>query len=393
MKRNKLLYAGALCAAAVMLVTGCTNPSNDSEPEDNTVTPKTISASDITASGATTNVTDKSTADSEMAIIISDEGVKTCFSQLGTVLGSAFSGPSTNTVSRSVALSSFVTDIAKIKTDLWEPENSTGFGNKIMKNIFTADDYSTAYSVNKGWNDIQLGIPGLNLSIPTCKADISLAKKVTFTDGNETLNYALSGAEEIHLAGDAALDPDMFVTAYNTDNPTKTVETSVKDFKGSVAVNSKAKINSLNLSAYLANMGTSMVPTADVLSASIAVNVAGNAGISFCNPADQTGGKFITAYKISCDTTYDKIASIIDAFVAKTATPTAAEISAFCDSLPVTVKFRMAFYNDAGEETYVYLDTTKLSDVVNFFSTMVPSSGGVTGGVSVDAFLSSILKK
>jgi hypothetical protein len=126
MKRNKILYAGALCAAAVMLVTGCSNPGSDSTPADNTVTPETISASDITASGATTYVTDKTTADSEMAVILKDDAMSKLLSEIGTAFSSAVGGSSDNKVSRSVALSSFLTDIATIKTDLWDPDNNSG---------------------------------------------------------------------------------------------------------------------------------------------------------------------------------------------------------------------------------------------------------------------------
>jgi hypothetical protein len=170
----------------------------------------------------------------------------------------------------------------------------------------------------------------------------------------------------------------------------------MKAVKGSVAVNSASTLNSFDFAAYGTRIGTDtdIIPTTDELSASISLKVAGTAGVSFCD-SDSKGGKLITAYTLSCSTDYKTLRPIISAFIAKiqTATPTESEMNEFYDSLPVTVKFRMAFCNDAGEETYVYLDTTKLSDVVNFFSALSGSTGVSSGTDSIAKVFASMLKK
>lgn len=379
MKRNKFLYAGAFCAAVVMVVTGCTNPAGDG----NDLTPESVLSSDLTASGATTYVTDKATADSMLAAIGKDAAMRNCLSELTTVFNSTAVVSSNSAVNRSVALSTFKADLQSIVSDVYDTEKKTGKFYDFMNNI--GKDYAASYSVNKSWNDIQLGISGLTFSIPKYKLDLYAA---------ETTKKVFSGKDEIHSGVNMAFDPVKYVQDYNKENPSDTISTTLKDCRASYAVNLTGKVNSFDFDAYTtrAKDDSDKLPTTGELSASATYSIKANAGMSFCDSTG-CGGKIVITYSLSGSTEYEKILPVISSYIDKImkTTPSDDEMVEFYDSLPLTVNCHIAFCDDAGTVMYAE-DITKYSELVkNLGGFLTVHAGGAGTGEST--VLSSMLNK
>ena len=379
MKRNKFLYAGVLCAAVVMVVSGCTNPAGAGDD----LTPEPVSSSDLTASGATTFVTDKNTADSVLAAIGQDAAVRNCLSGVTTVLNTSTGVSSKNSVARSVALSTFKDDIQSIVSDVYDTEKKTGKVYDFLNNM--GKDYSTSYSVDKSWNDIQFGISGLTFSIPKYKLDLYAA---------ETTKKVFSGTDKIHSSVNMAFDPVKFVQDYNKENPSDTISTTLKDFRGSYALKLTGNVNSFDFAAYETRTkdASDKLPSADELSAAASYSIKTNAGMSFCDSTG-CGGKILITYSLSGSTDYEKVRPVIISYLDKMlkTMPSEDEMAEFYDSLPLTVNCHIAFCDDAGTVMYSE-DITKYSELVKklggFLTVHTDAAGTVESTV-----LSSVLDK
>ena len=367
MKGYNLWFKGAvLCFLfAGMGLAGCSNGGTEEPSKD--VTAAAVGASDIAASGAETSVTE-SNADDAVSALTNDKVVSYCLSEVGQKISeeleiSEKSGSSTYIANLSVPVSTFGTDIRKIMNDLYNEENQSGKLYDLMSHAGT--NYSTSYSADKSWNDIQLGIDGVSFSIPTYKLDLS---------AGETKNGVFSGSTEMHVAATAGISPAAYVAYYNNKNSDDKLTTCLKGCKFAYAVNTNIVLDSFNYTAFSQNMENDPAPSTDVLRASTADSLVANGGISFITD-EGVGGKLIFSVSLSCATDYK---TIYDLVIAKLETIQSwkagtndAEIKEFLDSLPITVKARAAFYDDAGTETYVYIDTTKLSGIYNFAGSMI----------------------